>query len=97
MSSIHDTGFYVQAAFSPLPRLLEVYAATSQIFGDKSAGFGHSYEVLGGANYYVADSRNIRLNLQAIGVHLSPVSSSFGYYVGGQEGLTVSAAFSIFF
>jgi hypothetical protein len=97
VSTIHDTGFYVQVAFFPLPRLLELYAATSQIWGDESAGFGHSYEVLGGGNYYLADTRNIRLNLQLIGVNRSPVSSSFGYYVGGQEGLTVSAAVSLFF
>ncbi len=97
VTSIHDTGFYVQAAFFPLPRMLELYAATSQVFGDKSAGFKHSFSVLGGANYYIADTRNIRLNLQLIGIDRSPVSSSFGYYVGGQRGLTISAAMSIFF
>jgi hypothetical protein len=97
VSSIHDTGFYVQGAFFPLPRMLELYAATSQIFGDKSAGFKHSYSVLGGANYYIADTRNIRLNAQLIGVNRSPVSSTFGYYVGGQKGITISAAMSIFF
>ncbi len=32
-----------------------------------------------------------------INVNRSPVSSSFGYYVGGQDGTTVSAAFSVFF
>jgi hypothetical protein len=30
-------------------------------------------------------------------VNHSPVSSTFGYYTGGQNGTTVSAAFSIFF
>jgi hypothetical protein len=30
-------------------------------------------------------------------VNGSPVSSTFGYYVGGQTGTTVSAAFSVFF
>jgi hypothetical protein len=32
-----------------------------------------------------------------IDVNRSPVSSSFGYYIGGQDGTTVSAAFSILF
>ena len=32
-----------------------------------------------------------------IDVNRSPVSSTFGYYVGGQDGTTVSAAFSVFF
>jgi hypothetical protein len=30
-------------------------------------------------------------------VNRSPVSSTFGYYVGGQSGTTYSAAFSVFF
>ena len=47
VGSIHDTGFYVQAAFYPVPKKLELYAATSQIFGDKSAGFSNSSEYPG--------------------------------------------------
>ena len=39
VASIHDTGFYVQAAFYPMPKKLELYGVTSQIYGDKSAGF----------------------------------------------------------
>jgi hypothetical protein len=30
-------------------------------------------------------------------VNDSPVSSTFGYYTGGQDGTTLSVAFSIFF
>ena len=97
VSSIHDTGFYVQGAFYPLPKKLEVYGATSQIFGDNDAGFGNSNEVLGGVNYYVADTRNHRLNIQLVHVNRSPVSSAFGYYVGGQTGNTLSVGFSVFF
>ena len=94
---IIDRGFYVQAAFYPVKKKLEVYGATSQIFGDKDAGFSNSHEYLGGLNYYPADTRNHRLNLQVMDVDHSPVSSTFGYYVGGQNGTTVSAAFSVFF
>jgi len=97
VGQIHDTGFYVQAAFYPVPKKLEVYAATSQIFGDEAAGFANSSEYLAGANFYPTNSRNHRLNVQVIDVHHSPVSSAFGYYVGGQDGTTVSAAFSVFF
>ena len=97
MTEIEDHGFYVQAAFYPIPRKLEVYAATSQIYGDDSAGFGDSSEYILGANYYPFDTRNHRLNVQYLNVDKSPVSSTFGYYVGGQEGDTVAAAFSIFF
>jgi len=97
VTAVEDEGFYVQAAFFPIPRKLELYAATSRIYGDDNAGFADSRDVLVGLNYYPADSRNQRLNLQVIDVTRSPVSSTFGYYTGGQDGTTVSAAFSIFF
>ena len=97
VSEIKDNGWYLQAAFYPIPRTLEVYGATSQIYGDSDAGFGDSYEYILGMNWYPFDTRNHRMNLQYIDVTRSPVSSTFGYYVGGQEGATYSAAFSIFF
>jgi hypothetical protein len=97
VADVEDEGFYVQAAFFPIPQKLELYAATSRVYGDEDAGFDDSREVLVGLNYYPADTRNQRLNFQAIDVTRSPVSSTFGYYTGGQSGTTVSAAFSIFF
>jgi hypothetical protein len=97
VASIVDRGFYVQGAFFPVPKKLELYGATSQIFGDKDAGFEDSSEYIVGVNFYPADTRNHRLNVQILDVNHSPVSSTFGYYVGGQHGTTVSAAFSVFF
>ncbi len=97
IGKINDWGFYVQGSLYPIPKKLEVYAATSQIFGDEDAGFDRSWEYLMGMNYYPFNTRNHRLNLQVADVHKSPVSSTFGYYTGGQDGITVAAAFSIFF
>ncbi|HEY9465845.1 MAG TPA: DUF3011 domain-containing protein [Vicinamibacterales bacterium] len=97
VSSILDRGYYVQGAFYPLPKKIEVYGATSQIYGDKDAGFGNASEYLAGMNYYPFDTRDIRLNVQVIDVNHSPVSSTFGYYTAGQDGTTVSAAFSVLF
>lgn len=97
VDEIVDTGFYVQAAFFPIRERLELYGATSQIYGDKDAGFGNSSEYLIGTNFFPVKSRNYRLNLQVIDVSRSPVSSTFGYYTAGQDGTTLSAAFSIFF
>jgi Protein of unknown function (DUF3011) len=97
VGSIHDSGFYVQGAFYPIPKKLEIYGATSAIFGDTSAGFSSSSEYLGGGNFYPFDTRNIRWNAQIQKVNHSPVGSTFGYYVGGQNGTTFSTAFSIFF
>ena len=48
-------------------------------------------------NYYVTNSRNHRVNLQFIHVNGTPVSSAFGYYVGGQTGNTFATGFSVFF
>ncbi len=97
LNQIEDQGFYVQAAFFPWRKKVELYTATSQIFGDREEGFGHSAEYLAGVNYYVADSRHHRINVQYIYVEGSPVGSTFGYYTAGQTGSTVSVAASIFF
>ena len=97
VEEIVDHGFYIQTAFYPLPKKIELYVATSQIYGDKDAGFSDSSEYLVGMNYFPWNTRNHRLNVQLIDVNHSPVSSTFGYYTGGQDGTTLSIAMSIFF
>ena len=97
VDEIIENGFYIQTAFFPVPKKLELYAATSQIYGDSDAGFDNSSEYLIGMNWYPWNTRNHRLNLQLIDVNFSPVGSTFGYYTAGQSGTTASAAFSIFF
>jgi hypothetical protein len=97
VASIHDSGFYVQGAFYPIKKKLEVYGATSWIFSDKDAGFNTSHEYIQGANCFPFDTRNHRVNFQVIEVDRSPVSSLFGFYVGGQKGTTISIAMSVLF
>jgi len=97
MTAIEDEGFYVQASFFPVPKKVELYAATSQIYGDSDAGFGDSSEYLVGMNYYPMNTRNHRLNAQVMDVNGSATSSVFGYYAGGQDGKTYSVGFSVFF
>ena len=97
VDEIVDNGFYVQAAFFPIPKKLELYAVTSQIFGDSSAGFGDSSEYTVGLNLYPFDTRDARLNLQLMDVNNSPVGSTFGYYTAGQDGQTIAASFSFMF
>jgi hypothetical protein len=97
VSSIHDSGFYVQGAFYPLKKKLELYGATSWIYGDRDAGFATTHEYIQGLNFYPANTRNVRFNSQVIEVDRSPQSSLFGFYVGGQKGTTLSSAFSFFF
>jgi Phosphate-selective porin O and P len=97
VGEVKDSGFYVQAAFFPIKQKLEVYGITSQIYGDDDAGFGDSSEYGVGMNWYPYPTRNHRLNLQLLDVNKSPVSSTFGYYTGGQDGWTLASSFSIFF
>jgi hypothetical protein len=97
VSEIKDTGFYVQASFFPVKQKLELYAITSQIYGDDDAGFDDSSEYGVGMNWYPYPTRNHRLNVQLLDVNKSPVSSTFGYYTGGQDGWTLASSFSVFF
>jgi len=80
-----------------VPKRLEVYAATSQIYGDSDAGFDNSSEYLLGTNFYPFDTRDTRLNVQYINVNHCPVGSTFGYYTAGQTGGTLSVAYSLLF
>ena len=97
VNDIVDDGFYVQGAFFPIKQKLELYGVTSWVFGDEDAGFGESREYIIGANYYPARTRKLRVNAQIIDVKKSPVSSTFGFYVGGQTGTTYSVAASMLF
>ena len=79
---VRDSGFYVQVADMIVPKRLELYGATSYIFGP----YGHPWEYIVGNNYYPWNTRNIRLNTQLIYVSHSPVSSTFGFYIGQTTG-----------
>jgi hypothetical protein len=97
VARLHDRGLYVQAAFFPIRKKLEVYGVISKIFGDKDAGFTTSRELIAGGNYYWYDSRNLRTNVQLMKLDRSAVGSVFGFYAGGQSGHTVSVATSFYF
>ncbi len=97
LNMVTDRGFYVQTAKMIVPRKSELYGAVSLVYGDKNAGYSNSSDYLIGTNYYLYDTRNVRLNAQVNVVDRSPASSSFGYYIGGQKGVIVSAGWSIVF
>ena len=82
VTEIRDSGFYVQLAQMIVPKRFELYGGTSYIFGQ----YGNSKEFIVGTNYYPWDTRNIRLNTQLLNVDHSPVSSTFGFYIGQQTG-----------
>jgi type II secretory pathway pseudopilin PulG len=82
VSVVRDFGFYVQAAGMIVPKRFELYGATSYIFSN----YGRPKEFIVGTNYYPWNTRNIRLNTQLINVNHSPVSSTFGFYLGQLNG-----------
>ncbi len=90
VSAVRDYGFYVQMADMVVPNRIELYGATSYIFGQ----YGHPKEFIVGGNYYPWNTRNLRLNVQLINVDRSPVSSTFGFYIGQIRGQVVSVGFT---
>jgi len=84
--AVRDYGFYFQAAGMVVPKRFELYGGTSYIFSD----YGRPKEFFVGTNYYPWNTRNIRLNTQLINVNHSPVSSTFGFYLGQLNGQIVT-------
>jgi hypothetical protein len=66
---INDTGYQVQASAMAVPKILQLYAGASQVFGDH----GDPWEVRGGQNWYFLKDRGVRLNGELIYVDQSPV------------------------
>ncbi len=93
VTAVRDYGFYVQAADMIVPKRVELYGATSYVFGQ----YGNPKEFIVGGNYYPWNTRNIRANLQLISVDRSPVSSTFGFYVGQLTGHVISFGVTTFY
>ena len=90
VNAVRDTGFYAQTAYMIMPKRAELYASTSYVLSD----YGRPKEFIVGGNYYPWDTRNLRLNVQLINVDESPVSSTFGFYVGKITGQVVAIGFT---
>ena len=92
--SIFDHGFYATASYEVIPFTLQLYTSTSWIFDQFRR---NPWEIIVGTNWYPAGTRSVRFNLQAIHVDQSPASSTFGFYIGGQTGLTISTGVDFLF
>jgi hypothetical protein len=88
--TVRDSGFYVQLADMIIPKRFELYGATSYVFGQ----YGDPKEFIVGTNYYPWNTRNLRLNVQLINVDHSPVSSTFGFYIGQLTGKVFTVGFT---
>jgi len=92
LSSIHDHGFYASASYEVIPKALQLYTSTSWVF-DQFQMF--PWEVVGGTSFYPTGTRSWRINLNAIFVNKSPASSSFGFYLGGLKGMSLSVGMDL--
>jgi len=91
-TSIYDHGFYATVSYEAIPKALQVYVSTTQIFDQFKM---RPWEVVGGMSYYPAGTRSLRLNLNVIYVDKSAASSSFGFYLGGLKGMSLSTGIDI--
>ncbi len=81
IENIIDRGYQLQVSAMAVPKILQVYAGGSQIFGR----YGDPWEVRGGANWYVMKERGIRLNGEWMYVNGSPVGyTAYPYPVGAR-------------
>jgi hypothetical protein len=81
IANINDTGYQLQASAMAVPKILQLYVGTSQVFGR----YGDQWEIRGGENWYVMKERGIRLNGELMYVNRSPVGyTAYPYPVGAK-------------
>jgi len=90
---IVDKGYQLQASYMAIPKRVEPFVETSQISG----AFNYASDVGLGVNYYPGTGRYPKVNAMCLVVRHSPVSSTFGYYVGGQKGATLALSVDMIF
>ncbi len=75
-----DHGFQLMASQMVLPQTVQVYTMGSYIFGE----YGDSWEMTGGMNWWIFRRRELRLNLEYIYDHQSPIGgTAYPQLVGG--------------
>lgn len=80
LANIGDNGFQLQGSAMVLPRTLQLYAATSMIFGN----YGNPWDARLGINWFPWKVQEVRANFEYIQLHRSPVGGlSLPYPVGG--------------
>jgi hypothetical protein len=81
IANIDDKGYQLQASAMAVPKMLQLYFGTSQVFGR----YGDQWEVRGGENWYPMKERGIRLNAELMYVNRSPVGyTAYPYPVGAK-------------
>lgn len=78
--SMFDHGFQVMASAMVMPKTVQLYTMGSYIFGD----FGDSWETTAGINWWIFRRRELRLNVEYLYDHQSPIGyTAVPQQVGG--------------
>jgi hypothetical protein len=91
-SKIVDNGVYIGASYSVIKKKLDLYGVYSTVIDQFER---NPWEVAGGLSFFPSGTRSWRINLHIIRVERSPAGSTFGYYIAGQSGTTISIATDI--
>ena len=79
--NINDSGYQLQVSAMAIPRILQPYFGTSQVWGT----YGDPWEVRGGVNWYFMKERGLRVNGELMHVKGSPVGyTAYPYPVGAR-------------
>jgi hypothetical protein len=87
ISSITDYGYSLQISHMIIPKKLGLYAINSYFWDQFKR---HPWEAGGGVNFYPAKSRSWRLNGQIMRVYKTNAGGTFGLYLAGQTGTTLT-------
>ena len=84
-TELKDDGFLVQSSYMFIPKVLQLYAAYSKIFGN----YGNPWEIAGGVNVYPWKNEIFRANLEYLYLDKSPVGGLSVPYLVGSTGSIV--------
>jgi len=84
LKSTFDHGFELTGGHFVIPKKLQLYGRTSQVFGE----FGNSSEYGGGARWYFLPTERMWLNAELVKVNHAPYSGAFTPYTAGMNGWT---------
>ncbi len=87
---INENGYMVQVSGFPVKQKLELYGFHSYINGK----WNTCSEIGGGLNFYPFATRYFRVNGHVINVENAGPNSTFGFYVGGMDGMIYSVGVS---
>ena len=88
-----DQGFQVLASAMAVPKTLQLYTTGSAVFGE----FGEPWEIAAGANWWLFQRREVRLNLEYIYDYKSPIGYTAVPQVVGGTGSIFNANLELSF